>query len=270
MPSVPSSDSETTPVGWTRFGFTVWPHDSETFATAYERQVAGLGAPQVVRYFYGPRPLEWPPKDGFTGATPLVVSFSRTPADVLAGRHDAEISAFLALLPRDRPTWVAYEHEMDAKALAGDYAAPDVRRAFVRVARLIKAAGNPMIRRTLILTGWDYRNRMRLFWPGAANVDVLGVDIYQWTDESVGRLFGGPLAVAGSYRKPLGIAEFGVWRGSDEQRADFVSQAIRYVRGRVAFVTYFNADRADVAGDHDWEIDGLPLTSAAWRSLTHR
>ncbi len=253
--------------GRTQFGFTVWPHAGETFAAALQRQASTLGPPQVVRYFYGPRALTWPPNDGFTGTTPLVLSFSRPPADVVAGRCDAEIAAFLVKLPRDRTTWVAYEHEMDAKVVAGSYTAPAVRAAFIRVAKLIKDTGNLLIRRTLILTGWDYRNRMRLYWPGATNVDVLGVDVYQWTNEGVVRLFDPPLAVAATYRKPLGIAEFGVWQGSDEQRAAFVVRALSHVRGKVAFVTYFNADRTDVPGDHDWEIDDLPLTSAAWRRL---
>lgn len=226
-----------------------------------------MGTPRAVRYFYGPRALTWPPEEGLPTA-PYVLSFSRPPRDVIAAMHDTEITDFLAALPAIRPTWLAYEHEMDAKVRRGEYSVEEVKAAYIRVSGLIAAARKPGIRKTLILTGWDYANRMKLFWPGPTNVDVLAVDPYQWTTETVPSLFDPPLAVAASYGKPLGVAEFGVWSGTDTQRAAFVTQSMKYLRGRVVFATYFNADRSDVSGDHDWEIHDLPMSAAAWKRGT--
>lgn len=125
----------------------------------------------------------------------------------------------LAAMPRDRITWVSYEHEMDAKVKEGHYAAADVRTAYVRFANLVTASGNPMIKKTLILTGWDYRNRMLTYYPGAAYVDTLAVDKYRWGTETIPYLFDEAFAVAAAYGKPLGVAEFGVWSGTDAERA---------------------------------------------------
>ena len=176
----------------------------------------------------------------------------------------------LAAMPRDRITWVSYEHEMDAKVKKGHYAAADVRTAYVRFANLVTASGNPMIKKTLILTGWDYRNRMLTYYPGAAYVDTLAVDKYRWGTETIPYLFDEAFSVAAAYGKPLGVAEFGVWSGTDAERAAYLDAAARYTAGKVQFLTYFNVNKAHIAGDHNWEIWRLPLSSTAWKNATLR
>jgi hypothetical protein len=251
-------------------GFSVSNYPPETYAAALARQSATMGTPEVIRYFYGSSPLRWPPSSGFTGTKPVVVSFNRPPVSVNKGLHDAEIRAFLAAMPRDRITWVSYEHEMDAKVKKGHYAAADVRAAYVRFANLVTASGNPMIKKTLILTGWDYRNRMLTYYPGAAYVDTLAVDKYRWGTETIPYLFDEAFSVAAAYGKPLGVAEFGVWSGTDAERAAYLDAAARYTAGKVQFLTYFNVNKAHIAGDHNWEIWRLPLSSTAWKNATLR
>ena len=191
-----------------------------------------------MRYFCGPRPLVWPIEGGVFGTTPVVVSFKRPPAEVVAGAHDGEIKAWLALLPRDRPTYIAYEHEMDAKIAKGEYTAEAVRAAYIHVAKLVAAQGNPQLKDTLILTGYQYRPRLAAVWPGPEYVDVLGVDTYRWSNESVSQLFAENLAIAREYRKPLGLAEFGLWQGSTTQKAGWLGRELKYLDGKVAWICY--------------------------------
>jgi len=218
-----------------------------------------------MRYFCGPRPLVWPIEGGVFGTTPVVVSFKRPPAEVVAGAHDGEIKAWLALLPRDRPTYIAYEHEMDAKIAKGEYTAEAVRAAYIHVAKQVAAQGNPQLKDTLILTGYQYRPRLAAVWPGPEYVDVLGVDTYRWSNESVSQLSAENLAIAREYRKPLGLAEFGLWQGSTTQKAGWLGRALNHLDGKVAWSCYFDADRSDVSGDHDWEISDIPPAARAWR-----
>ena len=214
---------------------------------------------------YGPNPLVWPAEGGATGNISLIVSFKRRPIDVLNGIHDAEISAWLAKLPTTRRTWIAYEHEMDVKVQRHEYELEDVRNAFIRITKLIRAAKNPRLRATMILTGYRYAERLPLYWPGSENVDVLAVDTYQWDAETVESMITTNLAVARQYKKPFGLSEFGLWKGSDAERAARITEAIQRAHNNYTFVAYFDADRTDVESDHDWEISDLPLSSAAWR-----
>ena len=166
-----------------------------------------------MRYFCGPRPLVWPIEGGVFGTTPVVVSFKRPPAEVVAGAHDGEIKAWLALLPRDRPTYIAYEHEMDAKIAKGEYTAEAVRAAYIHVAKQVAAQGNPQLKDTLILTGYQYRPRLAAVWPGPEYVDVLGVDTYRWSNNpSVSSL-------PRTWRSRGNIASRSGWRSSACGRA---------------------------------------------------
>mgnify|MGYP000524720089 CR=1 FL=1 len=264
----PSPSTTVKPARRTSFGFAVWAHPGENYAAALKRQSAALGTPEVIRYFYGERPLVWPVEGGVTGRTPLIVSFKRPPAQVRLGRYDAEISDWLRSLPRDRPTWIAYEHEMDAKVAGGEYLLEDAKAAYIRVAKLIADTDNPELKSTLILTGYQYRVRLGELWPGAEYVDVLGVDTYRWEQESLDWLLVENLDVARHYRKPLGLSEFGLNTGSDEARAAFLTQAIKRGRGVYVWMAYFDANRSDVLGDRDWEISDLPRSAAVWQRAT--
>ena len=118
-------------------GLQVANYPPETYAAALTRQAVTMGNPETIRYFYGSSPLRWPPSGGFAGTRPMVVSFNRSPVLVNKGTYDAEIRAFLAAQPKDRITWVAYEHEMDAKVKKGHYAAADVISPAITIGRSI-------------------------------------------------------------------------------------------------------------------------------------
>ncbi len=255
----------------TRNGYAVDIRPGETWTQAHARQSTVLGRPEVVRFYYGSAALSWPAGGGFAGSTPLVVSFNRDPAAVAAGRYDAEIRTFLGKLPRDRPTYVALNHEMDAKIVHGAYSAATARSAWIRFATLANQTGNPMIKKTLILTGWKYRERLAPLWPGGAYVDVLGVDIFQWESwQTPQSLFDEDLRIAAEYGKPIAVPEFGVWTGSDATKANFINSVDLYLRGKVEFISYYEDDMSMNAGDHDWRISPLPASAAAWRTATAR
>mgnify|MGYP000719343924 CR=1 FL=1 len=262
----PTGATSTRPGGPTKFGFAVWRHVGENYAAALARQSAALGKPEIIRYFNGANPLVWPVEGGATGNTPLIYSFKRPPAAVAAGAYDAEISAWLAKLPTTRRTWIAYEHEMDMKVAHGEYTAADAKSAFAHVTELIRATGNPKLKATLILTGFDYAKRLPQFYPGGKYVDVLGVDTYQWTTESVPQMLSTNMAIAASYKKQFGLSEFGLWQGADEARAGYIKEAVQAADEKMAWMTYFDCDRSATPGDHDWEISDMPASAEAWRT----
>ena len=65
------------------------------------------------------------------------------------------------------------------------------------------------------------------------------------------------------------MGESGLWAGSPKARAKWLSNAVAYLDGRVEWACYFDADRTDVIGDHDWEISDIPAAARAWRNSVH-
>ncbi len=56
-----------------------------------------------------------------------------------------------------------------------------------------------------------------------------------------------------------------MWQGSTTQKAGWLGRALNHLDGKVAWSCYFDADRSDVSGDHDWEISDIPPAARAWR-----
>lgn len=106
---------------------------------------------------------------------------------------------------------------------------------------------------------------------GKANVDLLGVDMFQWESWQTPRsLFAEDLQIAKEYRKPIAVPEFGVWAGSDATKASFLNSVDRYLRGKVEFVAYYDDDMSMKADDHGWRISTLPKSAATRRAVTAR
>ena len=213
-------------MGWTRSAHRR-PHDSRDVrhGTTSVRSPPPRCAPGRAECWHGPRPLDWPPGPDSPART-LVVSFSRTPTDVLAGRHDAEISAFLALLRATGRRGSPDEREMDAKALAGDYAAPT---SGGRSSASPGSSRPPAIPRSAglsILTGWDFlRNRMRLFWPVRGQCRRPASTSISGPTESVAAFWQGRSRSPELSQIPSASpGQVGVWRGGDEQRAELPSR----------------------------------------------
>lgn len=256
-----------TPKPPTLFGYAVATEGKESRGDALARQTANLGAPQVIRHFYGNTPLTFPPASGAYGETPLVLSYKRNPTDVAAGKHDAELTRLLDLLPTDRPTWLAaFDHENDKKVSDGVYTAPQSKAAWEHAAKLIRAHPNDAVRTVLIVTGYDITRRLTALLPDDLGLlDVLAVDPYAGgPDRDVTRQMTPMLAIADLIGKPLAVAETQNNQGTDDERATYYTAHLDLARDNgYPFVCFFPG-----ANVPDFTAATFPKATSVWRSVT--
>jgi hypothetical protein len=204
------------------------------------------------------------------GSRPICLSFKADrfggPVGVVSGLMDAEVNTVLAACPTDRPTYVAYGHEPETKVKSGQYTIPQWVAAFQHVTGLIRAHGNPMIKATMILTGYDYANRLPLYYPGDAAVDVLGVDPYSQNPGDTAQSLLTQYVNAGQqYNKPIALGEIGCHYSDPAQVTAFV-QSLTWCRDKFLFVSWFNSP--DYGTGFNYAIDGIPTAAAAFRTFT--
>jgi hypothetical protein len=259
----------------TNVGGTVFEVGGESTREAFDRvrQTYGgkLGA---VRVFAPGMPASWTKLNNNYPNTPLVVSFKGQPADVVAGRHDAELRAWFAAAPRDRVTRWAYWHEPEDNFMsAGEK--EQYRRAWQRISGLADSANNPNLRATLILMCWTLKPKSgrdwRDYYAGAGAIDGFGFDCYnaghrKGVYRPVDRMLESAVALSASTGKPWGIAELGsIIVSSDRDgrgRAAWLRAVVTYAEAhQAAFVTYFDSDVGT-----DYRLHDTP-SKQAWREL---
>lgn len=240
--------------GATAFGSSLQLRSGESYPQALARVEAVDGRLAAVRLF------QTVPKTstfGLLGTRSGMVSFKLPPAAVLAGSYDAAFRTWFAAAPTDHPTWWTYYHEPDSAHAKG--ALPDLaqyRSAYARVARLARAAGNPQLRSTLVLTGFAGQpgsgRRIQDYWPGSDLTDVIAWDVYNGWATRQGS-YGDPTDVVADDRaasaavgKPWAVAEFGsvVVPGDDgTRRGTWIVGLSTYAYDHGArFVCYFDSD----------------------------
>lgn len=223
----------------------------ESWQDALAREDALFNGLEVVRVFNSGLPRAWPGEPD-PGSRPVIVSFKATPAQILAGQHDAALSRWFAGAPRNKVTWWSYFHEPEDDIQRGHFTAAQYRQAWQRIAGLADTAGNPQLRATLILMGWTLESssgrNWRDYYPGPATIDVLGWDLYNlsWKNgnyrDPVDN-FDQVVAVSQAEGLPFGIAETGtpILNGDAAGRAAWLQGAIEYLSTNGAqFVAYFD------------------------------
>lgn len=244
------------------------------YQQALARADQTLGELDVVRVYYKGAPDAWP---GKAPGRNVVVSFKLPPAEVLAGAHDAALSAWFRAAPRDLETFWVFFHEPEDDIRDGAFTAEEFRAAFTHLAGLAAQAENPRLHSTLVLQSYTLKpasaRNWRDYYPGDA-VEVFGWDVYNRPSEA--RPYSDPAelldnlrAVATSVGKPFAIAELGsVLAPGDVDgsgRARWLESMGRYLADHDArFVTYFDLDFA--AKDADYRLrDAASLQ--AWKRI---
>ncbi|HKF75147.1 MAG TPA: glycosyl hydrolase [Candidatus Dormibacteraeota bacterium] len=114
-------------------------------------------------------------------------------------------------------------------------------------------------------------NQPAAYWPGAAYVDWVGLDAYNWgTAErkqwtSVAETFNRSLASLRAYGKPIIVAETGcAEQGGDKAAwiADLFSALTGPYRGVISAAVWFN----EPFGVFDWRTNSSPAAQAAFRA----
>jgi hypothetical protein len=249
----------------------------ETYQQALARVDGYYDGLESVRVFYPGLPAPWPGKLDTSGR-PMIVSFKASPADVVAGVHDARLDEWFRTAPRDQDIFWTYFHEPEDDVEGGAFTAAVYRQAWQRLSGLARQAGNPRLRATLILMGWtvdpasgrDWRD----FYPGRDAVDVVGWDVYNAAHRH-GRyrppaeMFARVIAASRSEGLPFGIAETGSGLVADDDgtgRAGWLRQLAEHLSEAGAlFVDYFDLDWSG-RGGVDYRLRD-PASMSAWREF---
>jgi hypothetical protein len=237
----------------TAFGTTAQPRDG-SLADAVARQDGKFGHLATLRYYAPGLPPAWSQITSL-GMRDLAVSFKSSPATVLSGANDQYLTDWFKSAPTDRQIWWTYFHEPENDVESGAFTPAQFRDAFAHVSQLAHAAGRDDLRATMILMGYTANPKSGRNWldyyPGSANVDVLGWDAYNHAAadgkgySSPDAVFGNAVAVSKAAGKPMAIAETGapLQAGDDGTgRAAYLRAAGAYLQAAGAeFVTYYDS-----------------------------
>lgn len=208
-------------------------------------------------------------------------SFKLPPAEVLAGRHDAQLLDYFRTVPPDVTLFWTYYHEVEQHIDAGTFTAAEFRRAFRHIVGLAKRVCRDDLYPTLILTGYTVEPESgrdwRTYYPGDEHVSVLGWDPYnsasrrpsEYADPA--RLFGPVIATSVAAGKPFAIAETGSRLVPGDRdgrgRARWLRAVGEYLHDQGAvFVTYYHS--IGVSGA-DYRLRDRPSVRA-WRDVVAR
>lgn len=238
---------------------------------------AEMGGIYAARFYWGPgKGIAFPTAKqlgGDLGSRILIVSAKLTPADVLAGKWDAQITATAKACPTARPTLLCLWHEPEDDVIKRNtFTAQQFRDAFAHFAQLVHAAGNEQAMTALILMGETWNGgggrNWRDYYPGDAAVDVMCTDEYAWgpsNPRDLTTIFAKGRAAADSVGKPFSVTETGVDAHTFTGQARY--DALTLVAQRVKAVTtgpvamYFGADPGD-----RWDLCTDPKALAAWKA----
>jgi hypothetical protein len=241
------------PVQTTRFGAAVWQTGKETYQAALARADKTYGRMDMTRVFYGGAPAAWPGNAGISGR-PVAVSFKFAPANVIAGKHDAQMLTWFKTAPKDRDVDWIYYHEPEDNIAAKEFTAVQYRAAWRRLAGLAKQAKNPRLKSSLTLMCWTFEKasgrKFADYYPGSDVIDVMSYDCYnlgatkgRYDDPAI--VFGPAVANAKALGKPFAIAEAGsllVKGDNGTKRAAWLEKSANYLRAQNArYVAYFDA-----------------------------
>jgi hypothetical protein len=262
------------PRGKTLAGAAMHLRDGETYGQAVARADREYGPLELIRVYYPGLPPVWSGSRAEIAARTTVVSFKAPPGEILAGQHDASLTAWFAAAPKNRDTYWIYFHEPEDDIASGAFTAADYRAAWRRIAGLAAKAGNARLHPTLVLMCYSLNpasNRnWRDYYPGDDVISVLGWDCYNFGRRKgeyapAESIFGKSIEVSRSAGKPFGYAEMGSAllpsdKGAD--RAAWLRQVGAYLMSRGPVWMAYWDDKSEV----DFRLLDAP-SQQAWRDV---
>jgi hypothetical protein len=251
-----------------------------------DRAVAAVGRVDVVHWFqaWGGDAVwhpEWVETITATGRRSLVTwepwSYAMpgvewSPERIVAGDHDAYISAWAAAAAGPHPVWLRPMHEMNGTwyPWAGGDPATYIA-AWRRIHRLVREAGAINVYFLWCPLVDDVAGPFEHWYPGARCVDVLGLDGYNWGAEfpqyggwrTPATLFGTAYTrICRLGGQPVWLAEVGCApEGGD--KAAWCTDLYRLCgeTQRIQAIVWFSLDK-----ERDWRVGMDPVVAAAIRN----
>lgn len=253
----------------------VGPCDDPASLAAEE---AALGKVAIIRHYQQPGEGVTSEPFAFSGGRDVVSSTKAPPAEIAAGKWDAQIRAkFAAAKAAGVRLYECPWHEPEQELDAGQFTIADLTAAFTRmhqIARQVDPAGQHIF--TIhILMGFQLNQggSVDKYMPTDLTVvDVLGFDPYQESptySAPPGHLLSRLAAFAAAHGKPWGVCEIGVnhLKFTGQGFYDTLTAVAREaatVRPAPLFVTYF--DHNSRPGVIDNLIRTDPQAAAAWKA----
>lgn len=258
----------------TLFGAAVQAPGRQSYRKARSQADRRFGHLSVVRYFDPNLPQPWRQIKRNVGKRPVAISFRASPAEVLKGRYDKQLTSWFRHAPRHRITWWSYEPEPEGEVESGRFTTTQFRRAFAHLSALSYRADNPNLRATLMLmcytlTKYSHRN-WRDYYPGRHYVRVLAWDCYNQRArlghyEKPRRMLHRAKRLSHRQHKAWAVAETGstlVGKNAVHRRARWLKRLGHYAAHHHAqFMTYFDST---VGGDY--RLRDTPSIDA-WRDV---
>jgi hypothetical protein len=255
----------------TRFGASVDEGNLE-YRVALRRSDRRYGRMEVVRVF---EPFIRDSWSGLVGQIkrPMSVSFKAPPAEVIDGRHDAQLREWFRDAPKSYPVWWTYYHEPEDDIERGEISASRYREAWRHINAIARRAGGPNLHPTLTLMAWTARpesgREVSDYYPGSF-IDVMAWDGYNPPDLPGYRpphhMFGPAIKAANRRDAGFAVAELGsLLEPGDEgsRRAAWLVRVARYTAKHDAvFVSYWDARLPN----ENYQLRDLP-SILAWRSV---
>lgn len=277
-PQVPGKCNRPAPPKGTQFGSSISMTSTIHAEHALRDRDAIFGKIAAVRIWDEPLPFSWSDKrtKHLEGRT-LVMSFRPKPADVLSGKHDAQLRAWFEEAPSTSTIYWNYYHEPETPIDdQRTFTADAYRKAWQHIDKIADSVCRKNMYATLVLMGWttkpESKKSWRTYYAGDDVIDVLAFDPYNGVHDPGRDYYATPASmmdsvvkVAKEANKPWAIAEIGSRKipsdPSGSKRASWLTQVANYSRSNGAlFVTYFHSTR-----DGEWRLLDKP-SQDAWRA----
>jgi hypothetical protein len=242
------------------------------------------GGFDIWRSFWPGLPNGWSKYEGFNGSA-INVSFKADPKDVLAGRHDAALTAWFSSAPVDKQIYWTYFHEPEDDIERGSMSAADYRAAWNHVMGLADSTGKRNLHATLVLMAWSTKavskRNVADYFPSdndaschaapstcRSRIEVMAWDGYSPSLGAPNEVFDGAVAATKSRSKSFAVAETGYDQdkgATPERYAAWLPTLADYLQQHDAvYVTYFNTNN----GGRYVMTD--KVVQDAWRSILRR
>lgn len=212
--------------------------------------------------------------------TAAIVSFTQDPAAVARGDFDDQIKAFVQALDAATTYWLCLNHECDQSTRP--YTPADQVAGFQHFSTVVRGIGKTNVKLATILMSWTLDqvgpDHWRDWYPGPDYVDALGWDCY-WRPtlpHTAQDIYGTAYAVTLGEGKDFLVCETSIgakgaggWMDAartipvpEDVRTAFVTDAIAFLEGKAAAVTWFETNKVD----GNWLLEGHPEALQLWKT----
>jgi Glycosyl hydrolase family 26 len=288
-PLPPVAPDSLTPARGALFGAWVKPtagfsdSDQESGIVAFEHAIGRkLAIDSLYVAWRDPMPVALARWDLRSGRIPMISWAGASSARLLTGTYDPQIRAqALRLKSLPGPVMLRYFPEMNNPAVAEITGSPaEFIAAWQHLYDVFASVGATNVHWVWNPSGSGFSTgSAQRFYPGAAYVNWIGADGYNWAPKLQGSawrsfsdIFSAFYQWAEHEGKPLLVGEFGVTERAPGEKAAWFRQAGRQLPAkfpRIRAIVYFNSVHTNFGVQFDWKVTSSPAALTAFRTFAN-